>query len=58
VVTFRYDVNRFVAIKMEGHFMDGYGLARIYPNGFYRKDNPQGLKENTDALIIKTSVAF
>jgi hypothetical protein len=58
VVTFRYDVNRHVNVKVEGHFMDGYGLARIYPNGFYRKDNPQGLKDNTNALIIKTSVAF
>lgn len=58
VVSLRYDLNRFMNLKVEGHAMDGYGLARIYPNGFYRKDNPQGLKDTTNALVIKTSFVF
>jgi len=29
-----------------------------YPNGFYSVDNPQGLKPNTKALVIKTSFKF
>jgi hypothetical protein len=58
VVTFRYDVNRFVNVKVEGHFMDGYGLPDDYPNGFYSVNNPQGLKPNTNALVVKTSFKF
>jgi hypothetical protein len=57
-VTLRYDVNRFFNIKVEGHFMDGYGMPDDYPNGFYSVDNPQGLKSNTNALVVKTSFKF
>jgi hypothetical protein len=58
VVTARFDLNRFVNIKVEGHFMHGYGLPDDYPNGFYSVDNPQGLKPDTKALVIKTSFKF
>ena len=58
VLTFRYDLNRFVNVKVEGHFMDGYGMPDDYPNGFYSVDNPQGLKPKTTALVIKTSFKF
>jgi hypothetical protein len=58
VITVRFDPNRFTNIKVEGHFMDGYGLPDQYPNGFYLANNPQGLKPNTDALVIKTSFHF
>jgi len=58
VVTMRVDLNRFVNIKVEGHFMDGYGMPDDYPNGFYSVDNPQGLKPKTNALVIKTSFKF
>jgi hypothetical protein len=44
-VTLRYDLN-------------GYGMPDDYPNGFYSVDNPQGLKPNTNALVIKTSFKF
>jgi hypothetical protein len=57
-VTARFDVNRFVNIKVEGHFMDGYGLPDYYANGFYTVDNPQGLKPTTNALVVKTSFKF
>ncbi len=58
VVTARFDLNRFVNIKVEGHFMHGVGMPDDYPNGFYSVDNPQGLKPNTKALVIKTSFKF
>ena len=58
VVTARFDVNRFFNIKVEGHFMNGYGLPDDYPNGFYSVNNPQGLKPNTTALVVKTSFKF
>ena len=58
VFTARFDLNRLVNVKVEGHFMNGYGLPYAYPNGFYTVDNPQGLKPNTKALVVKTSFKF
>jgi len=58
VVTGRVDLNRFMNVKVEGHFMDGYGLPGYYPSGFYSIDNPQGLKPNTNALVVKTGFNF
>src|SRR5580693_4225170 len=58
VITARFDPNRFTNIKVEGHFMDGYGLPDQYPNGFYAANNPQGFKPNTNALVIKAGVHF
>lgn len=57
VVTARIDLNRFWNLKVEGHFMNGYGQAS-YPDGFYPQVNPQGFKPNTNALVVKTSVNF
>jgi hypothetical protein len=57
VVAGRVDLNRFWNVKVEGHFMNGYGDAP-YPNGFYPQVNPQGFKPNTNALVIKTGVNF
>jgi hypothetical protein len=58
VVTGRIDLNRFMNVKLEGHFMDGYGVPGYYPDGFYNVDNPQGLKPNTNALVVKTGFNF
>jgi hypothetical protein len=58
VLTARFDLNRFFNIKVEGHFMHGFGMPDDYPNGFYSIDNQQGLKPNTTALVIKTSFHF
>lgn len=58
VVTGRIDLNRFLNVKVEGHFMDGYGTPDIYPSGFYTVNNLQGLKQNTNALVAKTSFNF
>jgi hypothetical protein len=57
VITGRVDLNRFWNLKIEGHFMNGYGSGP-YPNGFYTQVNPQSLKPNTNALVIKTSFNF
>lgn len=57
VVTARVDLNRFWNVKIEGHFMDGYGSAS-YPDGFYPQVNPRGFQPNTNALFIKTSLNF
>jgi len=57
VITERLDLNRFWNVKIEGHFMDGYGDSS-YPNGFYIQVNPQGFQPNTNALVLKTSVNF
>jgi hypothetical protein len=57
VITARVDLNRFWNVKIEGHFMDGYGDA-TYPDGFYPQVNPEGFKPNTNALVLKTSFHF
>lgn len=57
VVAARVDLNRFTYMKLEGHFMDGYGLGS-YPDGFYPQQNPQGFKPNTNALVVKTGFYF
>jgi hypothetical protein len=57
VVPARVDLNRFWNAKVEGHFMDGYGVS-TFPNGFYSQVNPAGFKPNTNALVLKTSVNF
>jgi hypothetical protein len=57
VITGRVDLNRYWNVKVEGHFMDGYG-SNGYPDGFYPQVNPQGFKPNTNALVIKTGINF
>jgi hypothetical protein len=57
VVTARWDFSRFWNVKLEGHFMDGYGSA-MYPAGFYPQQNPHGFKPNTNALVLKTGFHF
>jgi len=57
VITARVDLNRFWNVKVEGHFMNGYG-AGTYPGGFYPQVNPTGFKPNTNALVLKTSWSF
>ena len=57
VISGRVDLNRFWNVKIEGHFMDGYGTGP-YPNGFYPQVNPTGFKPNTNALILKTGFHF
>jgi hypothetical protein len=57
VISGRVNLNRFWNVKVEGHFLDGYGRS-TYPDGFYPQVNPQGFKPNTDALVVKTGFSF
>jgi hypothetical protein len=57
VVAGRVDLNRFWNVKVEGHFMNGYGDAP-YPNGYYPQVNLRGFSPNTNALVVKTSLNF
>jgi len=57
VVAARVDLNRFVYVKVEGHFMDGYGIGP-YPDGFYPQQNSSGFRPNTRALVVKTGFHF
>jgi hypothetical protein len=57
VVTARVDLNRFWNVKLEGHFMDGYGGSQS-PIGFYTADNPQGIKPQTNMFLMRTGVTF
>jgi len=58
VATLRCDLAKFWNVKIEGHFMDGYGSPGMYPDGFYTSDNPQGLKPKTNLLIVRTGFNF
>jgi hypothetical protein len=57
VVAVRFDLNRFIFVKAEGHFIDGYGLG-AYPDGFYMQQNPLGFQQYTNALVLKTGFHF
>jgi hypothetical protein len=57
VITGKFTVNRFLTIKVEGHFMDGYGDAP-YPNGFYSLQNSKGFAANTNGLLMRTGLSF
>lgn len=57
VVAARVDLNRFLYLKVEGRFMDGYGIGS-YPDGFYPQQNPTGFKPTTKALVAKTGFHF
>jgi hypothetical protein len=57
VIVGRVDLNKFWNVKVEGHFMNGYGSS-TYPDGFYPQVNPQGFKPNTNALVVKTGINF
>lgn len=58
VVTARFDLNRFTNLKVEGHFIDGYGIPSQYPSGFYTADNPRGLQPTTNAVLVRTGMNF
>jgi hypothetical protein len=58
VVAARFDVNRFVSVKVEGHFMDGVGNIGMYPAGFYAIDNPNGFKPKTNLFLTRLGFNF
>ncbi|MGP8244482.1 MAG: hypothetical protein ACLQVN_08165 [Bryobacteraceae bacterium] len=58
VVTARVDLNTHWNVKVESHFMDGYGNPQMYPDGFHTAVNPQGLKPRADFLMLRTGWNF
>jgi hypothetical protein len=57
VVAGRIDLNRWWIVKLEGHFMDGFGNAP-YPDGFYPQANRSGFSRKTNGLVLRTGVNF
>ena len=57
VVSGRVDLSRFFLVKVEGHFIDGYG-AQDSLRGFYSQNNPGGLKPKTNMLVLRAGVNF
>jgi hypothetical protein len=57
VVTARVDINQYWHLKVEGHFVDGYG-STSYAHGFYLRSNPQGFARKTNMLVVRTGLTF
>lgn len=55
-VTVRYDVTSWWDLKVEGHFINGYGDT-YSARGFYLRDNPT-LKPTMDMLIVRAGWYF
>jgi hypothetical protein len=56
-VTARIDVTKFWNVKVEGHFINGYG-STYSSHGFYLEDNAAGLKPTTNLMIVRTGFNF
>lgn len=52
VVTARIDLKSYLDLKLEGHFMDGYGVSSS-DRGFYAADNPNGKQPTTNLLVVR-----
>jgi hypothetical protein len=48
----RFDVTKWMNVKIEEHFINGYGDAYA-AHGFYAADNLNGLKPNTNMFVIR-----
>ena len=56
-VTVRYDLKPWWDVKVEGHFINGYGDT-YSARGFYQRDNQAGLKPTTDMLVVRMGFYF
>jgi len=56
-VTARFDITRHMDLKVEEHFMDGYGSSLSF-RGFYAQENPNGFQPKTRALVIRTGFNY
>jgi hypothetical protein len=57
VISARIDLTRFWNVKVEGHFMDGWG-GNQSPDGFYTQDNLQGVQPKTNMFLVRTGFSF
>jgi len=53
VFTARFDVNRNIDFKIEGHFIDGAAIDGVLDHGFYAAPNPTGLAPNMHMLVMR-----
>jgi hypothetical protein len=53
-VTARFDITSWWNVKVEEHFMNGYGDT-YSAHGFYTADNPAGLKPGTNLFVVRTA---
>ncbi len=60
VVTARFDMYTHWYVKAEGHLMGGNAAGNnpMYPDGFYTQVNLQGIKPNTNALVVRAGFSF
>src|ERR1039458_4116697 len=61
VVTARFDLKSFWTVKVEGHFIDGYGAidsARGFYDGFPMPGGTAGFKPQTNMLMLRTGFSF
>ncbi|MDA0204137.1 MAG: hypothetical protein O3A53_06565 [Acidobacteria bacterium] len=56
-VTIRLDPTPYWNIKVEGHFIDGFGSV-LSARGFYPRYHPQGIQPNTNMLVVRTGIVF
>lgn len=52
VAAARIDVSRYIDVKVEGHFIDGYGSPYSF-RGFYPQENTTGIKPKTNMLVLR-----
>ncbi|HEY3936154.1 MAG TPA: hypothetical protein VGL97_01885 [Bryobacteraceae bacterium] len=57
VATVRFNFDSHFNLKIEGHFIDGYGALDSI-RGFYTQNNPSGLKPKTNMLVIRMGYSF
>ncbi|HEY3459127.1 MAG TPA: hypothetical protein VGK64_31370 [Bryobacteraceae bacterium] len=57
VACIRFDLASHWDLKIEGHFMNGYGASEAF-RSFYPQDNPQGFKPGTNLLVLRTGFQF
>jgi|ERR1017187_505114 hypothetical protein len=56
-VAARLDLNRHWDLKLEAHFIDGYGSPQSF-HGFYPQNNPTGFKPETTMFVVRTGWNF
>ena len=56
-ITARVDFDSHWDLKLEEHFIDGYGDSSS-ASGFYLQQNPKGLKPKTDLFVLRAGFNF
>jgi hypothetical protein len=52
-LTARFDLSKYVDLKLEGHFIDGAMINSALGRGFYAAANPNGLKPNMNMMVLR-----